>query len=122
MLDLKGPLDAVDAADAALKSKAAEIAALMAQGTPEATQQALDLQGALDTLQADYNAKKNLYDKLVALNSPSQVANLFVPTSPTSTEAAEEGKPKGVMTLAEYNALPPRDRLVFAQRKGSKLE
>ena len=33
MLDLKGPYDAVNAADAALKAQAAEIAALFEQGT-----------------------------------------------------------------------------------------
>jgi hypothetical protein len=122
MLDLKGPLDAVQAADAALKSKAAEISALMLQGTPEATQQALALQETLDSLQADYDAKKGLYDKLVALNSPSNVANLFVPTSSTPSDQSLADASKNVMTLAEYNALPPRDRLAFAKRKGSKLQ
>ena len=119
MLDLKGPLDVMNAAKDAWLKEAQEINALLSQGTEEATQQALALQETLDTLQADYEAKKALYDKLVQANSPSNdVAKLFVPASPTSPEAAEESKPKDVMSLAEFNALTPRDRLAFAKRGG----
>lgn len=120
MLDLKAPLDALMAADNALKTKAAEIASLMSQGTEEATQQALALQGSLDDLQADYEAKKAMYDRLVKANAPSDVEKLFVPASPTSPEA-DEARDPGVMTLAEFNALDPHERLAFAKR-GGKLE
>jgi len=120
MLDLKGALDMLMAADAALKTKAAEIADLLSQGTEEATQQALALQEPLDALQADYAVKKSLYDKLVKASSPdNDVARLFVPASPTSPEA-DQAK-KNVMTFAEFNALNPRDRLAFAKR-GGKIE
>jgi len=119
MLDLKSPLDMVMAAEAAWKTQAAAIADLLSLGTEEATQQALALQETLDKLQADYEAKKDLYDRLVAANSPSDLAKLFVPASPTSPEGEE--KPKGVMTLAEYNDLSPAERLAFAQR-GGKLK
>lgn len=122
MLDLKGALDMLMAADAALKLKAAEIADLLSKGTEEATQQALALQESLDTLQADYATKKSLYDKLVKASSPdNDVAKLFVPASPMSPEAADESKPKGVMKLLEYNALSPKDRLAFA-KSGGKLQ
>lgn len=122
MLDLKGALDMLMAADAALKRKAAEIADLLSQGTEEATQQALALQESLDALQADYAVKKSLYDKLVKASSPdNDVAKLFVPATPTSPEAAEENKPKGVMKLSEYNAMSPKDRLAFA-KSGGKLQ
>lgn len=120
MLDLKGPLDVLNAAEAAWKKQAAEIAELLSVGTEEATQQALALQSTLDTLQADYEAKKALYDRLVKANAPSDVARLFVPASPTSPEA-DEAKPRDVMTLAEFNQLSPRERLAFAKR-GGKIE
>ena len=121
MLDLKGPLDVMNAADAALKKQAAEIAALLSQGTEEATQQALALQETLEKLQSDYDAKKAMYDGLVQANKPSDVAKLFVPTSTTSPDA-DEAKKKDVMTLAEFNDLAPRDRLAFAKRGGKIQE
>lgn len=115
MIDLKGPYDMLNAADAALKSKAAEIADLLNKGTDEATNDALALQESLNSLQADYNGKKALYEKLVAANQPSDVAALFVPATPA---ASEEDKPKDAMTLAEFDALTPSDRLAFAKRGG----
>lgn len=54
MIDFKTPLDAVNAADAALKAKAAEIAGM---GTDELTANAEALQKSLDDLQADYDKK-----------------------------------------------------------------
>lgn len=121
MLDLKGALDMLMEADAALKRKAAEIADLLSKGTEEATQQALALQESLDKLQADYATKKNLYDKLVKASSPdNDVAKLFVPTSPTSPDNADEAKPKGVMTRKELAALDPNARMKF-MRGGGKL-
>jgi len=120
MLDLKGPYDAVNAADAALKAQAAEIAALFEQGTDEATQQALALQEPLETLQAAYDHKLGMYNSLVKANAPSDVAKNFVPVSQTpATPEAEE--PKGVMKRADWNALSPIDRAAFLQG-GGKLE
>lgn len=120
MLDLKGPIDMLMAADAALKTKAAEIAALLSQGTEEATQQALALQGSLDALQADYAAKKDLYEKLVKASSPdNDVAKLFVPASTTSPDNANEAKPKGVMTRKELAALDPSARMKFMRGGGT---
>ena len=121
MLDLKAALDMLMAADAKLKQQASEIADLLNQGTEEATQSALALQPKLDELQADYEAKEALYDRLVKATAPSDVNKLFVPASPTSPEASDEAKPKGVMTLAEFNAMTPRNRLAFANR-GGKVE
>lgn len=122
MLDFKSAYDAVNSADAALKAKASEIAALLDQGTDEATNQALALQESLDTLQADYNKKLGLYQSLVKANAPSDVASLFVPASSTEPDAnAKSEKPKDVMSLSEYNAMPPQDRLAFAKR-GGKLQ
>jgi len=119
MLDLKGPYDVVNAARAAYESKAAEIAALLGQGTEEATQQALALQETLDKLQADHEEKKSLYEKLVKANSPDNVAKLFVPVNaPTPEEAKPEGA--GTMTLVDYNKLSPKERLAFA-KAGGKL-
>lgn len=117
MLDLKGPLDVLNAARTKYERQAAEIAELLSAGTEEATHDALALQETLDELQADYEAKKALYDRLVKANAPSDVAKLFVPATSTSPEA-DEAKPKDVMTLAEFNQMTPRERLAYAKRGG----
>lgn len=119
-IDLKGPYDMVEAARVAYEQKASEIAALLNDGTEENVTKALALQESLDQLQADYEGKKALYAKLVQANQPSDVASLFVPVSKTTPEA-EEDQPKNVMSLAEYNAMSPRERLAFAKR-GGKLQ
>lgn len=119
MLDLKAALDMLMAADAKLKTQAAEIAELLNAGTEEATQNALALQSKLDELQADYDAKKSLYDRLVKANAPSDVAKLFVPASPTSPEA-DEAK-KDVMKRSEWEQLTPTARQDFI-RTGGKVE
>ena len=117
MLDLKGPYDAVNAADAKLKAQAEIIASLLAEGTDEATAQALALQDSLDTLQADYDRKLGLYQSMVKANAPSDVAKLFVPASPTTSE--EEEKPKNVMKLAEFQNLTPSERMRFVKAGGT---
>ena len=119
MLNLKGAYDLQNAAETAWKQQAADIAALLDEGTEEATQKALALQESLDKAEADYQSKKTLYDKLVSANAPSTVNQLFVPASTTDPKGADA--PKDVMTLAEYNALSPKDRLAFANR-GGKLQ
>jgi len=120
MLNLKGPYDVVNAAETARNMKAAEIAALLDQGTEEATQQALALQNSLDDLQADYDAKLALYTKLVSVNAPSDVARLFVPASPTSP-TPDEDKPKGSVKRSEWDAMNYAEREQFV-RAGGKVE
>ena len=122
MLDLKAALDMLMAADAKLKKQASEIADLLNQGTEEATQSALALQPKLDELQADYEAKQTMYDRLVKATAPSDVAKLFIPASPTSPEASDEAKPKGVMTIAEFNAMTPSERLAFSKENGQVVD
>ena len=112
MIDFKTPLDAVNAADAALKAKADEIANM---GAYELTANAEALHKSLDELQANYDQKQGLYQALVKATAPSNVNQLFVSRSPNATE--EEDK-ESVMTLAEFNALNPRERLAFANRGG----
>lgn len=120
MLNLKGPYDVVTAAEAAWKTKAAEIAALLEQGDDEATKQALALQESLNGLQADYHEKLSLYESLVSANAPSAVNQLFVPASPTpSTPDLEQ--PKSVMKLAEFHNLSAKERMDFV-KAGGKTE
>lgn len=119
MLDLKGPLDVLNAARTKYERQAAEIAELLSAGTEEATHDALALQSTLDELQADYEAKQALYERLVKANTPSDVAKLFVPASPTSPEA-DEAK-KDVMKRNEWNALTPKARASFI-KGGGKLQ
>lgn len=114
MIDFKTPLDAVNAADAALKAKAAEIASM---GADELTANAEALQNSLDALQADYDQKLALYQSLVKATAPSDVSKLFVPATPTATE---EDKPK-VMKRADFDALSHADRASYI-KGGGKLE
>ncbi len=114
MIDLKGPYDVLNKAIEARDQQAAEIAALLSEGTDEAVTQALALRVTLDALQADLDGKKALYDKLVNVNTPSETARMFVPTTPT---AEGEEKPQA-MTLAEYNNLTPQERLAYAKSGG----
>ncbi len=117
MIDLKSPLDAVNAADAALKQKAAEINDLFAQGTPEAVKQALDMQSALDELQSDYDNKLALYQKLVKANAPSNVAKLFV----HAAEANEDEIKNKTMNRSAFDALDHAARSAFISA-GGKVE
>lgn len=120
MLNLKGPYDVVNAAEMAWKQKAAEIAALLEQGTDEATQQALALQESLEALQADYEAKKALYDKLVSANAPSDISKLFVPASPTPPDDNE--KPKGVMKRPDFEVLNAVEKRKFVLSGGKVVD
>jgi hypothetical protein len=120
MIDLKGPYDVVNAAEAAWKQQAADISALLEQGTDEATQQALKLQEPLDTLQADYEAKLALYQSLVKANAPSDVAKNFVPVSATPA-TPDASAPVNVMKLQEFQDMTPADRMKFV-KGGGKVE
>ena len=118
MLDLKGPLDAVNAAQAEYETTAASVSAWIAEksGTDEMTEEALALQTkSLDDAEQKHANLLAAYQKLVKANQPSDVAKLFVPASPS---ASEEDKPKDVMTFDEFNALDPKSRLAFAKRGG----
>lgn len=119
MLNLKGPYDVVCAAEAASKQKAAEIATLL-EGSDEDIKQALALQNSLEDLQADYETKLALYDKLVKANTPSGVNQLFVPASQTPA-TPDEPKEKGAMKLSEFRKLSPKERMAFS-KSGGKLE
>lgn len=118
MIDLKAPLDAVNAAREARDKVAADVAAWIAEkaGTDEMTSDALALQTeALDKAEQKYTDLLATYQKLVNANKPSDVAQLFVPAA---TTAPEDEQPKDVMTLDEFNAMKPSDRLAYAQRGG----
>ena len=115
MIDLKGPYDILNKAREARDQKAAEISALLDEGTDEAIAKALALQESLDTLQADMDQKKALYDKLVNVNAPSDVAKLFVPASTLS--ALDDETPK-VMKRSDFFALSPAEQKKFALNHG----
>ena len=114
MLNLKPALDAVNAAEATWKNQAQQIADLLGEGKET---EALALQETLDNAEADYQNKLKLYDKLVSANAPSNVNQLFVPATSTTSDPDAQA-PKDVMTLDEFNALAPKDRLAFAKRDG----
>ena len=114
MIDLKGPYDILNKAREARDQKAAEISALLDEGTDEAIAKALALQESLDTLQADMDQKKALYDKLVNVNAPSDVAKLFVPAS----IAALDDKTPKVMKRRDVFALSPAEQKKFALNHG----
>lgn len=116
-IDLKAPLDAVNAARESRDKVAADVAAWIAEhaGTEEMTAESLALQNkALDDAEQKHSDLLATYEKLVKANQPSDIAKLFVPAAQTASE--EENK--DVMTLDEFNAMQPSDRLAFAKRGG----
>ena len=124
-IDLKGPLDAVNAARDTRDQTAARVAAWLAekQGTEEMTMEALALQNeSLDNAEQTYESLLATYDKLVKANQPSDTAKLFVPATSTTSDPDAQPAPQNVMTLAEFNALTPHERLAFAKRGGKVQE
>lgn len=118
MADLKLYLDQVTSAQANVQSILNQIDAAMQLGTPEGAEQALALEPKLDEAIAKRDQAETFYNKIVNAAKSGNVLENFVPVSETPTEPTGEESPTGVMTLAAYNALTPKERLAFANRGG----
>ena len=119
MADLKLYLDQVTSAQAAVQSIVNEIDAAMQLGTPEGTEQALALESKLDEAIAKQGAAERFYNKMVTAMKSTSVLQDFVPVSDTPADPTEEPKEPKTVSLSEFRALSPADRLAFAKRGGT---
>ncbi len=86
-------------------------------GTDEGIQKAIDMQPTLETAVKAAEASNKVYISMRdAANLTGNAASLFVSGDPEEDEEDAEGEK--VLSLAEYNALHPRERLAFAQAGG----
>lgn len=86
-------------------------------GTDEGIQKAIDLQPALEAAVKAAEASNKVYLSMRdAANLTGNAASLFVSGNPD--EEDEDGEGGKVKTLAEFNALSPRERLAFAKAGG----
>lgn len=118
MSDLKPFLDKAKADSEEVIRLQNEVSTLFNNGTDEGIQAAIDLQPALVAATAKADESNNLY---LAMRNADQnsgsAASLFVSAPGKEEEPAEEKK----MTLAAFNAMPPRERLKFS-KAGGRLE
>lgn len=86
-------------------------------GTDEGIQKAIDLQPALEAAVKKANESNSLFVTLRdASNFTGNAASLFVSGDPDEDE--EDAEDDKVKTLAEFNALSPRERLAFSKAGG----
>lgn len=121
MSDFKALYDRVLLAQAEVQGIVNEIKAAMAKGTDDSAAEAFALESRLDEAIAKRDQAQAFYDKVVKAHQGSEeLMKQFVPAS-TTPVTPEQEKPKDKMTRAEYNALSPKERLIFAQA-GGQLE
>lgn len=116
-VNLKPYYDAAIAADAEVQRIMSEMDAAFNEGTEEGKSKALELRPALDAAKTKAEEANKLYASMRDASQPSDNAPRFVP----ETKSEDDGEKKNVMTLADYNALSPKERLAFA-KAGGKLE
>lgn len=121
MTDLKPYYDRVLNAQAAVQAVVNQIDAAMKLGTKEGEDQALGLEAELDAATAAAESAQKFYNKLLNATKTSNVVQNFVPITDTQNDPDEKPEGVKVMSLAEYNALSPKDRLTFAE-SGGKLQ
>jgi hypothetical protein len=119
MTDFKALYDRVVNAQAAVQTILNQIDAALQLGTDEGASEALALEPTLDESIAKRDQAQAFYDKVKAASQSNQVNVNFVPVS--ETPATEDEKKPKVMSLAEYNAMSPRDRLAYAKSGGTLI-
>lgn len=114
-VNLKPYYDAALAADAEVQSIMSQMDAAFNEGTEEGKSKALELRPKLEEAQNAAKEANQLYSSMrdASNTTDNSAARNFVPDP--AAPSAETGK---VKTLAEYNALHPRERLAFAQAGG----
>lgn len=121
MPNLKPYYDAALGADAEVKRILAEMDAAFNDGTEDGKRKALELRPALDKAQKQAEDANELY---ISMRDASLVndntAALFSTVADPAENSDKKGEPSDrvTMSLAEYNAMSPRDRLAFAKRGG----
>ncbi len=117
MTDLKPYFDRAKADSDEVTRLQNELNTEFSSGTDEGIQAAIDLQPTLEAaiIKADQSNKLYLTMRN-ADNNTSNAASLFV-----SANSEEEHEDEKKMTLAAFNAMPPRERLKFS-KAGGKIE
>lgn len=119
MPNLKPYYDAALAADAEVKRILAEMDTAFNDGTEDGKRKALELRPALDKAQKQAEDANELY---ISMRDASLVndntAALFSTVADPAKESDQAKPDRETMSLAEYNAMSPRDRLAFAKRGG----
>lgn len=118
MPNLKPYYDAALGADAEVKRILAEMDAAFNDGTEEGKRKALDLRPALDKAQKQAEDANELYISMrdASLVNDNTAALFSAPADPAKD--SDQKPDRETMSLAEYNAMSPRDRLSFAKRGG----
>lgn len=119
MPNLKPYYDAALGADAEVKRILAEMDAAFNDGTEDGKRKALELRPALDMAQKQAEDANELYISMrdASLVNDNTAALFSTPADPA--KGSDQAKPdRETMSLAEYNAMSPRDRLAFAKRGG----
>lgn len=119
MPNLKPYYDAALAADAEVKRILAEMDAAFNDGTEDGKRKALELRPALDMAQKQAEDANELYISMrdASLVNDNTAALFSTPADPAK-ESDRVSPDRETMSLAEYNAMSPRDRLAFAKRGG----
>ena len=117
-MDLKPYYDKVLALQGNTQSILAKVNDALALGTAEGEEQALAMQGELETAMAEQEKAESFYNTLLkaSKNSTSPVMN-FLPVE--QSEIDEDDKTPQVMQRADWNALPPNERAAFIQNGGT---
>jgi hypothetical protein len=117
MPNLKPYFDAALVADAEVKRIMNEMDTLFNDGTEDGKKKALELRPALDEAKAKAKEANDLYASMRDASAESDNASsLFTaPADPAIQTDASASKTK---TLADFNAMSPRDRLAFAKAGG----
>ena len=117
MTDLKPYFDRAKADSDEVTRLQNELNAQFNSGTDEGVQAAIDLQPALEAAIIKAEQSNKLYLTMRnAENNTSNAASLFV-----SANDEEEQEDEKKITLAAFNALPPRERMKFVKADG-KIE
>lgn len=117
MTDLKPYFDRAKADSDEVNRLQDELNTQFSSGTDEGIQAAIDLQPSLEAAIVKAENSNKLYLTMRNADSnTSNAASLFV-----STNVEEEHEDEKKMTLAAFNAMPPRERMKFV-KAGGKIE
>jgi hypothetical protein len=119
-MDLKPYYDRVISLQANTQGILAKIDDALKLGTPEGETEALAMKEELETAMAEQEKVEGFYNTLLkASKTATNPVKNFLPVA--QSEIEDEATTPKLMTVAEYQALAPKDRLAYV-KAGGKLE
>lgn len=118
-MDLKKYFDRAKADSDEVTRLQSELDAKFNEGTDEGIQAAIDMQPALEAATKKAQESNKLYLSMRDAANKGSAAPLFVNSDEGGDEDEEDKK---VMSLADFNALSPKDRLAFANNGGQLVD